>query len=388
MNVTITNVSHLYNSSYYFSNYTDRIPLNYYYYYVHPTFVLLAGVICILCSYILAQRELRTSGPFFQYAAVNSFTAGLASPCLAMYFLTRCGSLCTTSPTYWSQVYEIYGIYFFTSSVFFSTSLVQIAISFQLYLSVTQKFKRLNSISPKYVMLVLFFVSFGLGATIPFAFLVRKETYVVIENGMQTIIELYRNRIDPTSIVLVYISYTVVIFSNYIFLIILIIVNVLIFIELRKLMAKKIKMTKKNQVTAIVVIEKKTEMSNAHSLEPTKSTAVSGTHGTATSNTKKPAAPRKSIQTNKPHESNEQETQRKTLIMTLWISVVFCSHRLAYAIANLILIVDEGSALNDYASAVFYFYGSLVYSSYMLVYYVTNKIFRKKFNEIILRRKS
>lgn len=383
MEVNVTNVSHIYNQSYYFSNYTERLPISFYYYYIHPEFVLGAGLICFLCSYILGQHELRTSGPFFQYAAVNSFAAGIGSPTLAMYFITRCGSLCSSSSTYWSQVYEIYGVYFFTSSIFFSTSLVQIAISFQLYLSVTQKLKHLNSISPKYVMFALFLVSFGLGATIPFAFLVHKETYVVIEKGMQTVIQVWRNRIDPTNMILVYISYTVVIFSNYIFLVILVVVNVLIFIELRKIMVKKIKMTKKTKNKQVLSktnsIESKTETTNVRTIVvvPAQSKSSKITPGTSKTNNKVQVV-----------ESSEQEVQRKTLIMTLWISVVFCSHRLAYAIANMILIVAEGTALNEYASAFFYFYGSFVYSSYMLVFYMTNKIFRKKFNEIILRRKS
>lgn len=349
-------------SSYYFSNHTDRMPLNYYYYYVHPTFVLFAMVIGILCTYILAQKELRTSGAFFQYAAVNSGSSAIAAPFLAMYFVTRCGSLCKTSETFWAQIYEIYGIYFFTSSVFFSTSLVQIAISFQLYFSVTNKFKKLNSVPPKYVMLVLFLVSFGLGAAIPFAFQVQEETYVIIQNGVETVYTVWRNRIDPSNMVLVYITYTVIIFSNWIFLIILIVVNIMIFVELRKLMAKKLKLIKKKTN----VVEPKSEITNVSVI------------------TVYPKGEKK------PHHesSQEQESMRKTLIMTLWISVVFCSHRLAYAIANILLLFYEGTPINEYASAAFYFYGSLVYSSYIVVYYLTNKIFRRKFNQLILRRKS
>lgn len=178
--------------------------------------------------------------------------------------------------------------------------------------------------------------------------------------------------------ILVYITYTVVIFSNYLFLIILIIVNLLIFFELRKLMTKKIKLKK----TFANALEPKDETTDA------PSTLITTITKFAKAKVEPAATAKKKASTQHSTLSNEEETQRKTLIMTLWISVVFCSHRVAYGVANAILVLYEGTALNDYASAFFYFYGSLVYSSYLLVYYMTNKIFKKKFNEIVLRQKT
>ena len=80
------------------------------------------------------------------------------------------------------------------------------------------------------------------------------------------------------------------------------------------------------------------------------------------------------------------ESQRNTLIMVLWVSLVFCSGRFTSAIANMMLLLMQNSPYNWWASAINYFFMSLVYSSSILVYMRTNKMFRKKFYKIFLRK--
>lgn len=80
------------------------------------------------------------------------------------------------------------------------------------------------------------------------------------------------------------------------------------------------------------------------------------------------------------------ESQRNTLIMVLWVSLVFCSGRFTSAIANMMLLLMQNSPYNWWASAINYFFMALVYSSSILVYMRTNKMFRKKFYKIFFRK--
>ena len=81
------------------------------------------------------------------------------------------------------------------------------------------------------------------------------------------------------------------------------------------------------------------------------------------------------------------ETRKMTLIMVLWVSVVFSSSRFVNVIANLCLLLLKDTVYNWWASSFNLFYASLVYISYFFVYFKTNKIFRRKFCEIFLRRR-
>jgi hypothetical protein len=80
------------------------------------------------------------------------------------------------------------------------------------------------------------------------------------------------------------------------------------------------------------------------------------------------------------------ESQRKTLIMVLWISLVFCTGRFASVVSNLILLFMQDTVYNWWASAFNFFYMALVYATYFFVYMRTNKMFRKKFYKIFLRK--
>ena len=127
----------------YFSNYTgglEDFKVHYYYYYVHPVFSWIAVLMNILCSIVFAQGDLLASGPFFQYSLANSVGAAIGMAIFSLFCVTRCGPLCPSfSYAYWTQIYELYGVLFIDNSLYFGSSLVQIAISFQLYLSVTQR---------------------------------------------------------------------------------------------------------------------------------------------------------------------------------------------------------------------------------------------------------
>lgn len=133
-----------YNTTYNFNNNTGGIEdfnVHYYYYYVHPVFTSIAIIMSLICTIVFAQRDLLSSGPFFQYSLANSIGAVIGMAIFFLFTVTRCGPLCpATNYTYWTQLYEIYVVLFIDSALFFASTLTQISISFQLYFSVTNKY--------------------------------------------------------------------------------------------------------------------------------------------------------------------------------------------------------------------------------------------------------
>ena len=125
-----------------FSNYTGNVEnfyTHYYYFYLHPVLTMISFVSNSVCAVVFAQRELRTAGPFFQYSLVNSIISATGMIVATGMSFSRCGFKCNWSNSYESQVYELYGVMLLCNSTFFASSLIQIAISFQLYSSITQK---------------------------------------------------------------------------------------------------------------------------------------------------------------------------------------------------------------------------------------------------------
>ena len=107
------------------------------------------------------------------------------------------------------------------------------------------RFKRLNSVSPVKVIVAILIVSFVFGLSFAFSFKTVPIDLVTIENGTVTArITLYENFLDfENSPFIVYIALFTLIVSNELFLVILVVINVLLYVELRKLMKKKEKLT-------------------------------------------------------------------------------------------------------------------------------------------------
>lgn len=128
-----------------------------YYSYIHPLSSFITSILNLICTIVFSHKELRTSGPFCQYSMVNSAGATLSFAISGFMFLNRCGgSICSISTSYWTQIYTIYGIYLLGSIYYFSSSILQIAISVQLYLSIKRKLTWLAVISPYKVCLITF----------------------------------------------------------------------------------------------------------------------------------------------------------------------------------------------------------------------------------------
>ena len=132
------------------TNYTifNDYGTSYYLFYVHPPFTVFAAFQSLICSIVLASKELQKSGAFFQYSLVQSVGTVVAMFFLTFLFMSKCNRLCSISTLYISQLYQVYMINYFQYSLFIAAALMQIVICLQLYLSIKRKYQKLISRYP------------------------------------------------------------------------------------------------------------------------------------------------------------------------------------------------------------------------------------------------
>ena len=162
--------------------------------------------------------------------------------------------------------------------------------------------------------------------------------------------------------------------TSYASFILLLVFNLLIYFELRSIMKKKksmIGITRKFRAT----------VDNRSITKYSPTFFISG----SVNNNK--VAPTNGDDSRIKTIDQQKESLRRSLIMTLWVSVIFCMNRLVKTIYRTIVIVNPISAFTYYLNAFSYFCDILLYASLFFVYMKTNKMFAKKFKQIFLCRK-
>lgn len=161
--------------------------------------------------------------------------------------------------------------------------------------------------------------------------------------------------------------------GNYVFLAILIAINVLIYSELKRTMAKK---------QQLIITYRR--------INPLKKRSKS--ESIKTSNNEhhiKLSVIAPFIQTQCESSGNrEKNTLRRLLIMTLWISTLFSLDRFVKCLYRTVVVIYPLKPFTIYLNAVSYVFDMLIYSSFFFIYMRTNKVFRRKFYQIFLRRNS
>ena len=170
--------------------------------------------------------------------------------------------------------------------------------------------------------------------------------------------------------------------STYVFFVFLIGGNILNYLELRKLMEKKRKMIGRSSLrgslrgsdgsTGVILVQPRSSIQSTNQQQRSQKT-----------NSIKPVV-RTSIDRN---EIQEKRTLRRSLIMTLWISSIFSFNRFIKVVYRTMVFVNQYSPYTYYLNAIAYFIDLFMYSSFFFVYMKTNKVFKKKFFQIFLRRR-
>lgn len=107
------------------------------------------------------------------------------------------------------------------------------------------RYKRLATLQPSKVIMVIFAISCFLGFCIQLSYKTIEIKQIFITNNTIKSYYIYKNVLDFDYPFFVYISTFATIISNKLFLIILIFINTLLYVELRKIMRKKQDLVKK-----------------------------------------------------------------------------------------------------------------------------------------------
>lgn len=350
---------------------TNNFGSSYFYYYVNPFFAFFGSLQGLLTTWVLAQKTIRSSQPFFQYSLLNSALIGLTTFILGFVLFSRCDTLCTSSNTFWAETLEKYGLIFISQSLQFSASLIQISASTQLYLSVSKRMKKLRLVSPKKIMIIILLVSFLLGLSLLFVTNVNNLTCL---NSSSNAISYYYRTYNTSNTFLTAIATFILVVSNYIFVIIMVVVNVLLYVELRRIMNRK----------RLIMLDgggRSTVNKNRLGTKNSIGATVSVTGAVATVKIGDVV-----VVNNKGRNNKEKESKQNALVMVLLVSIVFSVNRLSLVLVSVSALVASNSIFNVYLSAFSILMAPLTYTCQSFIFYRTNKVFRKQFNKIILRR--
>jgi hypothetical protein len=356
-----------------FSEQVDKLGQfeDYFFFYVHPAVMLFATILNVICSIVLAQKELRTSSAFFQYSLVNSVNSALGSFLAAFLFIVECGQLCTLwSGSYVGQMYKLIAVAFLVSTLYFFTSLIQLIISLHLYFKMKQQ---LNIISKGFsftLTLSMLIISISYGALFASRFRVLRVLHEDAHGysyEMHLKDELHKNSIN-------FILVLILTLLNQIIFVVLVLINWLILIEIRRIIKKKHTIcVEVNLIKRVLVTNSKETSSSSDLFKYTTS--------------KEFANQQLKYNGINDDSSNDRKVKKKILIVFLWVSFVFCSSRLVHGISNMISLFQPFSFASKLWETVNFMWAGLVYSSYFFVYFCTNKLFKKTFCRLFLRKK-
>ena len=169
---------------------------------------------------------------------------------------------------------------------------------------------------------------------------------------------------------------------NYGILVILIVLNVLIYIELRHIMeAKKRLVIAKSTTTRLSVANLDSVLSNVGTTPAVpRMIRFESKRGSS-------VAPAELMILSSP-EDKAKEFLTRALIMAFWTSFIISVNRLVkVSYRSLQYWYDPNSIYTYYLYVLSSICDMIVYSSFIFIYMRTNKLFRKKFYQIILRRK-
>lgn len=201
-------------------------------------------------------------------------------------------------------------------------------------------------------------------------------------NGTRIEQTYYYSHLNTNYPGLVLVSTVSILIIGYTSLIIIIIVNILIYKELKKMMLRKrILMTglAKNGLDDFSFGQQRMSITNR------KVSNVMFTNRSISM----PNNPnnRNSIQfQQQKRENQERESLKRILIMTLWVSLIHLTSRILKGVYRLAVIFYPYSPIIYYMNAFSFLSDALTYSSSFFVYMRANKMFRKKFFQIFLRR--
>lgn len=359
----------------------EDIILSAYYYYVLPVIAFIATSQNLICVITLAQKELRNSSAFFKYSLVNSIISTITTLLSGFLFLIKCGSLCSTSQTYAGIVYEKYVSYLLIPFTLMFSSLLHLAISFDLYFVLIQKSSIFTRASPYkvsfcvFIMCQFYTIVFSLGYEVSY-----QLTNTTSTNNQTVSIVYYFISLRNQNQIFAFCRTFLLSIVNFGSMIMLLVLNILVLKEIRKLIDFKTH-------TAYRISNHNSNHSQHNSNE--NSGFNNGNNNGQVGNNDFSVVANASTSVENHTKSHEKKAQKKIFILFIWISLMFASTRLLFMAQNLIkYLIPPNSLVFDYVFIFYNSWGYLVYSSYFMLYMKTNRLFKVHFYRIFLRRRT
>ena len=178
----------------------------------------------------------------------------------------------------------------------------------------------------------------------------------------------YYSRSQTDSPILSLLLIIIVGVSTYVFFVVLVSINILNYRELRKIMENKKRMLGRPSLRAVIDVQPRSSLRTSNQSNRTAQEEMA----------------RVRIEL---RQSEEKNVLRRSLIITLWVSVIFSVNRFVKLVYRTMVFVNQFSPVTYYLNVLSYLLDLVMYSAFFFVYMRTNKMFNKKFYEIILRRK-
>lgn len=229
---------------------------------------------------------------------------------------------------------------------------------------------------------------------IPFTFAYQIQSISIERNisSSRKVVEVfYFSQLVNNKPLVLYVTCVIGI-SSYFSFVLLFALNLLIYLELRKIMEKKKRlmmlrrtgsdiMAPPTPVAAVLPVRKShVSSSKKNTTSSSASVYVIGAGGN--SNKIVPVVVEASGKLISSADQHQRESLRRSLIMTLWLSLIFSTDRFVKTIYRTLVLIQPVSPVSYYLNAFSLFFNIIVYSSFFFVYMRTNKMFRKKFYEI------
>lgn len=180
--------------------------------------------------------------------------------------------------------------------------------------------------------------------------------------------------------ILTQIATVLLIISNYVFLVILIVVDGLIYNEFRRIVVKR---------RIVIDHTSKTDPDSMRISTFGLASRVTDSIGPVAIGPAASASAAAAIHTSSDYQkARERSLLRRSLVMTFWISVLFSLDRFMKCIYYTSVLTNPTGKSTIYLNAVSYVFDMIIYSSFFFVYMQTSKMFNKKFYQIVFRRKN
>lgn len=201
-------------------------------------------------------------------------------------------------------------------------------------------------------------------------------------NGTAKTDTYYYSHVVTNQPILTQIATAILIISNYVFLVILIVVDGLIYSEFRRIVVKRrivIDHTSKTDPDSMRISTFGLASRVTDSLAPVNAIGPVASASAAAA----------AIHTSSDYQkARERSLLRRSLVMTFWISVLFSLDRFIKCIYFTSVLTNPTGKSTIYLNAVSYVFDMIIYSSFFFVYMQTSKMFNKKFYQIVFRRKN